>query len=163
MNFALINPRVWAELAVAALLAGLCWYGYNVIYDRGAASVQAKWDVEKADIQTKSAKVASDALATTKTLAATIDSQRSDFNAHITTLNATVASAIAGLRSRPARDSAGGVPRDPTTGAAIGATGANLLRQDSEFLIREAGRADKLRLQLTQCQAAYNTARDALK
>jgi hypothetical protein len=163
MNLALINPKVWLELAIAAIIAGACWYGYNVVYDRGAQSVQAKWDKEKNEIQTQSAKVAADALATTKTLATTIEAQRTDTNAQIATLNATVARAVSGLSNRPARDSAGSVPRDPATGAAVGATGANLLRQDSEFLVRESARADKLRLQLAQCQAAYNAAREALK
>ena len=163
MNLALINPKVWLELAIAAALAGLCWWGYGVVYDRGAASVQAQWDKERAQIDAQSAKVAADALATTKTLAATIETQRSNSNAQIAALNTSLAGAIAGLRDRPSRDSAGGVPTDPATGARTGATGADLLRQDTEFLYREAARADKLRLQLAQCQAQYNAARQALK
>ena len=162
MNLALINPKVWLEIAVAAFIGLACWYGYNLVYDRGAASVQVKWDAEKRDVAEQSAKVASDALATTKSLSDTIESIRSDTNAQVATLNATVANAVIGLRNRPARDSAGSVPRDPTTGAASGATGADLLRQDSEFLIRESARADRLRLQLVQCQTGYNAARKAL-
>jgi hypothetical protein len=162
MNLALINPKVWIELAIAALIAGLCWYGYNVVYDRGAASVQAKWDKERSDIQAQSAKVSADALTTTKTLASTIETQRSETNAQISALNSSLAGAIAGLRERPTRDSAGRVPVNPATGSAIGATGADLLRQDSEFLVREAARADKLRLQLAQCQVSYETARAAV-
>jgi hypothetical protein len=162
VNLALINPRVWLELAVAALIAGACWWGYAIIYDRGAASVQAKWDAEKRDVAEQSAKIATAALTATTTLAATIETQRSDFHAQTATLNATVATAVAGLRNRPARDPAGGVPVNPATGSATGATGADLLRQDGEFLVRESARADRLRLQLIQCQAGYAAAREAL-
>lgn len=162
MNLALINPRVWLEIALAAALASACWWGYNTVYDRGAASVQAECDKDKAAQAQSSAKVATDALATTKALAATIETQRSDFDAQMSGVSAIAARAVAGLSNRPARDSAGGVPRDPATGAATGATGADLLRQDGEFLVRESARADKLRLQLAQCQAAYSAAREAL-
>jgi hypothetical protein len=162
VNLALINPRVWLEIALAALIAGACWWAYNAVYDRGAASVQTAWDKDKAEQAQASAKVATDALATTKALAATIETQRSDFNAQMSGVSAIAARAVAGLSNRPSRDSSGSVPRDPTTGAATGATGADLLRQDSAFLIGESARADKLRLQLAQCQAAYQSAREAL-
>lgn len=162
MNLALLDPRVWGEMIVTALVVAAGWFAYDWVYDRGAASVQAKWDKEQAQIDKQTAKVAVDALTTTKALASTIETQRSQTNAQIATLNSTLAAAIAGLRDRPARGSDGSVPRDPATGAAVGGTGANLLRQDSEFLTREAARADRLRLQLTQCQAAYAAARSAL-
>jgi len=45
MNLALINPKVWLELALAALVVGVCWWGYSAIYNRGAESVQVRWDV----------------------------------------------------------------------------------------------------------------------
>lgn len=162
MNLALINPKVLLELTIAAILVGLCWYAYNVVYDRGAASVQVKWDKEKSEIQAQSAKVAADALATTKTLAATIETQRSNSNAQITALNTSLAGAIAGLRDRPSRDSQSNVPSDPSTGAGVGGTGAGLYREDGEFLAREAARAKRLAIRLTQCQAQYNAARAAL-
>lgn len=162
MNLQMLNPRVWAELIVIAIVVAAAWFAYNWVYDRGAASVQAEWDKERADVDKQSAKVAADALTTTKTLAASIESQRSTTNAQISALNNSLADAIAGLRERPARDSAGGVPRDPTTGAKTGATGADLLRQDSIFLAGEAARADRLRLQLAECQAAYASARKAV-
>jgi hypothetical protein len=162
MPLQLLNPKVWLELAVAGILIAAAWYGYNWVYDRGASSVQVQWDKEKLKQAEQSAKVSADALATTKVLAATIDQQRTQTNAQIANLNSSLSSAIAGLRDRPARNSDGSVSRNPATGAAIGATGADLLRQDSEFLTREAARADKLRLQLAQCQAQYNAVRDKI-
>jgi hypothetical protein len=163
MNFAIINPKVWLEIAIVVIIAATAWLGYNWVYNRGAESVQAKWDKERAVVAEQSAKAAADALETTKKLAETIDQQRDQTNAQITALNNSLSNAITGLRNRPSRTDTGSVPVNPTTGTAIGATGADLLRQDSEFLVREAARADKLRLQLAQCQASYNAAREAVK
>jgi hypothetical protein len=162
MSLALLSPRVWAELIVIVIVVAAGWWAYNWVYDRGAASVQAQWDKERTGIDKQSAKITADALAATKGLVANMESQRSSTNAQISALNNSLASAVAGLRERPARDSAGGVPRDPATGSAVGATGAQLLRDDSELLTREAARADRLRLQLAECQVAYANARKAV-
>lgn len=163
MNFALLSPKVWIEIAVTVLVIAAGWYGYHAIYESGADSVRVKWAADKKDMAEQSAQISADALATTKALTETIERQRSDTRAQISLLNTSLASAVAGLRDRPSRDSSGGVPRDTATGAAAGATGADLLRQDGEFLVREASRADSLRLQLAQCQDQYNAAREALR
>jgi hypothetical protein len=160
VNLALINPKVWLELAIAAVLAGLCWWGYGVVYDRGAANVQMKWDAERAQIEAQSAKVAADALATTKTLAATIETQRSNSNAQIASLNQSLSVAVAGLSNRPSRGGEGGVPINTAPGA--GCYPAALYREDAAVALKLAGEADKLRVLLGQCQAAYNAARQAL-
>lgn len=158
---ALLSPKVWLEIAIAAAIAGACWWGYNTIYDRGADHVQRKWDAVERERAEQSAKVAADALAVTKDLQTKMDQQRGESNAQIKSLNLTLGAAIVGLSNRPSRGDAGGVPGNPATGA--GCTGAGLFKQDSEFLAREAARADKLRIDLQACQAAYNAARDALK
>jgi hypothetical protein len=154
--------RLWLTLAGVLALAAALWWAYNAVYDRGAQSVQAQWDKERASLQAQSAKAAADALATTKQLAQAMDKQRSNTHAQISALNASLGAAVAGLRERPGRDNAGGVPVDTVTGARTGATGADLLRQDGEFLAREAARADRLRLELVQCQDAYSAAREAV-
>lgn len=166
LNFLSPYKYVIDAIVIAALVAGIAFgiHKYNANQQEiGASRVQASWDAEKSAQLAAQAKAAADALAVTKTLQTTIDTQRSQTNAQITALNNSLATAIAGLRERPARDSAGHVPRDTTTGTAIGATGANLLRQDGEFLARESARADKLRLQLIGCQSAYGAAREAVK
>lgn len=161
MNFALLSPKVWLEIAIAALISAACWYGYHLIYERGADHVQRKWDSVERERAEASAKVAADALAITKDLQAKMDQQRGESNAQIKSLNVTLGSAIAGLSNRPSRGDAGSVPGNPTAGA--GCTGAGLFKQDGEFLARESARADKLRIDLQACQAAYGAARDALK
>lgn len=153
MNLALINPRVWLELAAAALIAGLCWWGYSAIYDRGAESVQVLWTAEKLETAQQSAKIAADALKVTSDLQASADKQRENSNAQIKALNATLGTALAGLSSRAPRPGDGSLPASAGTGT--GCTGAQLYRQDGEFLSRESARADRLRIQLASCETAY--------
>jgi len=166
--FTLLKPYKYVVDAVvlAALVAGLAFgvHKYNEHQQEiGEARVQAQWDKEKKQIEVDSQKL-KDANATKeKALQATADTIRSQADVQIQALNSSLASAIAGLRERPSRDGSGNMPHDPSTGATLGATGADLLRQDSEFLVREASRADKLRLQLAQCQAQYNSVKDKLQ
>jgi hypothetical protein len=166
MNLALINPKVWLEIAIAAIIAGACWWGYNTVYDRGADAVQRKWDAVEKERSDQSAKVAADALQATKDLQASADKQRGITNEQIANLNRNLGTAIAGLSNRPSRTDAGGVPGSPaagTSGSEPRCTGAGLYKEDGEFLIREAARAKGLAIQLAQCQTQYNSAREKLK
>lgn len=153
MNFALISPRVWAELALLGVLAFCGWYAYNWVYDRGADTVQRKWDSVKAEQDRESAKVASDALATTKALQDSADTERKAKNAQIASLNTKLGVAIAGLSNRPSRTD----PSSVSTGTGTGTlcTGAGLYREDGEFLTREAARAKALDIKLASCEADY--------
>ena len=67
------------------------------------------------------------------------------------------------LRKRPARPTstaAAGVPADPGAGqAATGCTGAQLYRDDAEFLVRQFARAETIRKSLLSCYAANDRAR----
>lgn len=68
---------------------------------------------------------------------------------------AAVAAALDGVRQRPDRPAAGGaVPQ--TSAGNLACTGAQLYRPDAEFLVREAGRADRVRNQLADCRAKYD-------
>lgn len=68
---------------------------------------------------------------------------------------AAVAAALDGVRQRPDRPAGGGaVPKDSAGNLAC--TGAQLYRPDAEFLVREAGRADRVRNQLADCRAKYD-------
>lgn len=156
----LLSPRVIAEMVAAAAIAGLLWWGYTWVYDRGAESVRIEWDAVKLEQAQESAKVTADALKITKDLQDASVKEREKKDAQIKTLNASLNTALSGLLKRPSRDSAGNLPINPTTGSTIGATGADLSRQDAAFSLREAARADSLRLQLVECQAKYNAARD---
>jgi hypothetical protein len=152
---------VIAEIFIFVLLGAAGWWAYDTIYDRGAEHVQKQWDAEKAAQASESAKVASDALATTKSLQASADRDKETKNAQIATLNASLASAIAGLSNRPARPDPGSVPSNPS--ARGGCTGAELYKPDAEFLTREAARGDALQAELQLCYSRYRAAREALK
>lgn len=90
--------------------------------------------------------------AATATLA-TIEQKASDEKKR---LSADLAAAHRELRNRPERPSGGDVSKGPAVD--VGCTGAQLYRQDAAALIREAGRADGVRLQLEACRAAYDSA-----
>ena len=157
----LLNPRMWLALALSAIVVAACWAGYNWVYNRGADSVQVKWDAEKLDQAEQSAKIATDALATTKALQDGADSERKAKNEQIASLNTKLGVAIAGLRDRPSRSGSGDLPKAP--GAGTLCTGAGLYREDGEFLTRESARAQSLAIKLASCEADYARAVNALK
>lgn len=160
MSFALINPRVWIEFAIAAAVAGLVWWAYSAVYDRGADSVQRKWDAVEKERSDASAKAASDALTVTKSLQESADKQRSASNAQISALNASLATAVAGLSNRPSRGDAGSVPGGATNGT--GCAPSQLYREDAGVAIKLAGEADQLRIALQSCQVRYQSVYEAL-
>ena len=164
MNFALINPRVWLEIAVAAIIAVFCWWGYHTIYERGANSVQVKWNKEKIEVAQQSAKITADALSTTKSLQLTIEKLGNQTNDQISALNSNLNSAIAGLRNRPDRPSQSNLSNNTTDAkTSTGCTGAGLYSRDGEFLSRLATDTAKLQLSLKACYAKYDAAFDVLK
>ena len=71
-------------------------------------------------------------------------------------LAAQLAIAHRELRSRADRPSDGDMSKNPST--TVGCTGAQLYRSDAAFLIGESARADRLRIALAACQAAYDSA-----
>lgn len=154
----LLDPRVWVSLIVALAIA----FVLHWVYTLGAKDKQAEWDREKLDQAQQTIKLKDEAKAKTEQLREDFKQLQREKDAQIDALNRNLGTAIAGLSNRPARDSEGRVPVDPSTGTKLGATGADLLRQDSEFLVRESARADRLRLQLIDCQAKYNKAADAV-
>ena len=158
---ALIPMRVWLQIAATAAIIGAGWWAYSWAYNRGADSVRVLWDAEKQDIADQTAAIKADADKTSAELRTKADTLRRTKDAQITRLNADLANALDGLRDRTPRPSDGSVPSDTVVGA--GCTGASLYAGDAGFLIRETARADRLRLDLQQCQDAYGAAREALK
>lgn len=71
-------------------------------------------------------------------------------------LSADLAAAYRELRNRPQRPSGGDLSKNPAGG--LGCTGAQLYRGDAAFLVGESARADKLRIELSACQAKYDAA-----
>jgi len=67
--------------------------------------------------------------------------------------------AVASLQDRPNRQPARTGPAAAAAPDCKGTTGAELSRQDGEFLVGEAARANLLRAALGQCYAQYDSAR----
>jgi len=78
------------------------------------------------------------------------DQIEKDKNAQISALNVKLADALVQLRQRPAR------PKTEAPDTAACGTGRSLYAEDAEFLIREAARADELRIGLEACYNQYD-------
>ena len=90
------------------------------------------------------------------------DKIRKEKDAQIASLNSRLGTALDGLRQRPQR-SPSPSQGSPDTCSGAGTTGSSLSREDSEFLVREAARADRLRSALDQCYKQYDSVRQSVK
>ena len=75
------------------------------------------------------------------------DTIRKEKDAQIKVINTQLVDAVSELRKRPSRTS--------ETAVGKGCNGASLFAEDSEFLIREAARADEIRVNLESCYKQY--------
>ena len=155
-----LDPRQWL-LAVAFLAAaylGIKFWEHRLVqqgdqagYARAVSQAQKAADKARADAETK-----------TRQLQTEADQARKDKYDALDELDRAHRALAERLRQRPARPAGGaGLPAPASTGpAAGGCNGAQLYREDGEFLAREAARADTLRIELGACHAAYQRARE---
>jgi hypothetical protein len=162
MNFALPSPKLLLGLAGALAMMALLWFAYSWSFDRGVASEQAELAGERLQMAQDRATAAEQALTTTRGLTDAFSKQQTSTNGQLASLQSNLGNALVSLRNRPTRIDAGGVPGAAPTGPGVSGTGASLFREDGEFLTRETARADKLRIQLIDCQAKYGAAEKAL-
>lgn len=156
-NLALLNPKAWVEIALALALSWVCWHAYNWIYDRGFDARDKIALIDSAKQAQASAKVATDALTTTKSVQESADAQRSDLNAQIVAITGVAARAVTGLSNRPNRPADSGVSTSAGDGkTASGCTGSGLYQPDARFLVGEAANAAVLRASLKACYAQYD-------
>lgn len=156
----LVPARLWAGLALAAALGlALMWFGH-ARYTAGAEHVTAAWDADKLAQSKAALTLIENRDRAQSDLQSKADKQRSAANAQMRDLDARLAAAVDSLHNRPERPNAGSVPEVAPAG--VGCTGAGLFAADAQFLIREAGRADRLRARAETCEAAYSAARDTL-
>lgn len=93
---------------------------------------------------------------TERNLQSEIDKERTNNEAKVRNINSKLIAALDELRQRPVRSS---VPSGSSNNK--GASGAELFREDAEFLTREASRADKLAAALEACYGSYDAVRAA--
>jgi len=158
----LLNPKNILIGFVIALVLGAGYKGYNFAYDRGAATIQFKWNEAERIRAEEIEKLKADSKKTEADLKEKAAQQQKAANEKINNLNKHLTDAITGLSNRPDRPGSTDVSKDPGVGSAPGCTGADLFRPDAEFLTREAARAEKLKIRLEECQARYNTVFDKI-
>ena len=132
--------------------------------DLGKAEVQQQWDKERAAQEAQFAKDQEAAREKEQLMQAQADHLRQEKDREIKNLNARTIALTSSLQQRADRAS---TVSQSTAGSGNGqsgpgCTGAELSRQDAEFLAGEAARADSLRLALQQCQAQYDSVRSSM-
>lgn len=154
----MIPPILIAAAVSAAIAAGGAWTWQSNKYERKLAELQTQ-HAQAETLRSETARLAEAGhRARERAQADTLQAITTKADHEKTRLAADLRAALDSLRNRPQRPAAGGgaVP----TGAAdqLACTGASLFAKDAAVVIREAARADGIRLQLAACQAAYNGA-----
>ena len=150
-----------ATITIPILLAGSAWYGYSNGRASGMSQIQTLWDAERAQQIADQAEQEMKARQKEQALQTLIDRQRKAHQNEVNRIVREYAVLTDSLRNRPDRPSDAGMPQSPDagTGHSTGCTGAQLYLDDSEFLAREAHRADQLRVALQACTSAYDQVR----
>ena len=159
MIWPITGARGFAAIFIVFALTATHWQAYT----RGQKVVQGAWDAENLSIASQAAQALATATKISDDLKTKSDQLQKAKNATIAKLNTDLSDALNRLHDRTARPGAGSVPSDPTTGPAASCTGAQLYRDDAALLVREASRADRLLVDLGQCQDQYNAARAAIR
>jgi len=157
--FDILPGWLWAALAAGLALSGWHTAGQRDTARHQLAQVQAR-HAQAEQLRSETARLAEAGhRAREQAHAATLQAITQKAADEKTRLAADLQRALDSLRNRPERPASGG---DVPTGAAdpVACTGAGLYRPDAEFLVREAARADSIRLQLAACQAAFDAAVD---
>lgn len=124
-------------LLIIAVIAGVEWYVYHL----GVASNEATWQARL--VEQENAALKAQAALQEQVNAITLQSQREK-----SAIGGKLNAALDSLRNRPADR----LP-ESSRAACDGATGAELSRPDSRFLVGEAARADRVSADLRACQA----------
>lgn len=136
------------SLRLVSVFVALC-----VVFASGWWINGMRWEKREAE---RIVKLTEAARNVQNTIHAVYVAERNKKDEEIRSVNKRLADALSGLRDRPSR-TAGSV-----TGIGKASTGAELSREDSQFLIREAARADEVVADRNACYALYESARIAL-
>jgi len=156
--------RAITALLIAAILAIAGWAIHASGLDAGRAEIQAKWDQQRITDAAATVQANLQARAREQALQFAADKIRQEKTREIRHLSAARDAALRELRNRDERPAVGSdaaAAADPAgAGPAASCTGAQLFRQDAAFLVWEAARADEVRAHLSECRAAYKSARE---
>jgi hypothetical protein len=155
-----MNP--WLIVGFVLAIAGSFVGGYYKGNSAGMAKVQQQWDNEKAVQYEAYAQAQEAAREKEQSLQAQADRLREEKDNEIRNLNARATALTNSLRDRPSRTTTVASTVPSSTGLScptLTCTGAELSREDGEFLAGEAARADEARTLLKQCYDQYNAVR----
>lgn len=146
--FALAYIRIAAIAAAVAVVFFAGWWTNGWRWEAKYNSLVTQYKEEQI-------KAEQEARAKEQELQAAIDNERQIKDEQLRSIRNRLDSTLYQLRQRSLRPTD---PNDPS--AAKGATGSQLYREDGEFLIREAARADEIRAGLRECYASYDHVRE---
>lgn len=161
MPFFLVRPLL-SILSTVLAIGILSYCVYRVGYKNGAKFVKDEWNAEKLAILQAQQEQLLIKDKKERQLQTRIDKLQVERQRELKNLSAQLDAALSQLQERPDRitGSIKSVSGDPSIGDdKSGCTGNELYRSDAEFLIREAERADQLRLALKRCESAYDSVR----
>lgn len=136
------------SLRLIAVCVTLC-----VVFAAGWLVNGMRWEKREAE---RIVKLTETAKNVQNTIHAVYVAERNKKDEEIRSVNKRLADALSGLRDRPSRT------EGSVTGIGKASTGAELSREDADFLVREAARADEVVAERNACYAVYESARIAL-
>ena len=139
----------WTVAKYGALVVAGCLIGWTINGWRLGSSIASL----KASYAEESTRVLVEVRNREKSLIEASERTRKDRDAKVKNLNGRLNAALSELQQRPSRSTSS--PTD--TASCSGATGANLSKEDAEFLVRESTRADTVVEQLNYCIAQYQS------
>lgn len=156
------NLRLISALVALSAFVGSVWYAYSSGKQSGMSQVQTLWDAERAVQLAAQAEAEMKSRQTEQAVQAAINRIRQEKHREAIKLANDYAAVVNSLHDREARPGGDGVSEGSGDGTepARGCTGAELYRQDGEFLAREAHRADQLRIALQACRTAYDQVKE---
>lgn len=135
-----MNPYVILAAVVAFVLNGFYWNAH------GVNSEDTRW---KAKVEKQRADAENAARTKEQMWQGVVNETAKNYQVKVAGIQRNLDIALDSLRSRQGR-SGGDLPSTSGVGGTCG-TGATLCREDSEFLVREAARADRHREALAAC------------
>lgn len=164
-----INPRVWFALIAILVLSLVVHRIYLAGYESGAlAGAKALSAANAVNAGLKStyednvAAAHAQALRDTNSLQLSAIALEQSKDEKIKAISADLDAAIGRLSARPSRPASAAVPITPAA-AGKNCTGANLFREDGDFLTREAALADAIVIERDTCYSYYDNAVEKVK
>lgn len=133
------SPMLMLAVVLAFIVQGFYWNAH------GSNAADTRW---KAKIEQQRADAEAKAREQEKTWQEAANAIVKNQDAKLAATRRNLDAALNGLRDRPDRPAA---DSKPTGTDCTCSTGAGLCKQDAEFLVREASRADSIRVGLEAC------------